>query len=116
VQSLSRGQIYKAGLVAMIAADRDLWLLDEPFASGMDPHGIDMFKQYTRDAARRGRTIIYTTQLLDTAERFSDHLCVMETGEVRAFESLDNLRARVKDQDHVLEEIFRQLREDGGRT
>ncbi|MBI3715025.1 MAG: ABC transporter ATP-binding protein, partial [Betaproteobacteria bacterium] len=33
VQTLSRGQIYKTALVAMIAADRDLWLLDEPFAS-----------------------------------------------------------------------------------
>jgi ABC-2 type transport system ATP-binding protein len=113
MQSLSRGQIYKAGLVAMIAADRDVWLLDEPFASGMDPHGIDMFKRHAREAARRGRTIIYTTQLLDIAERFSDRLCLMESGEVRAFEPLEALRARVKDQDHVLEELFRQLRENG---
>src|SRR5688572_12400890 len=46
VGSLSRGQSYKAGLVALLAADREVWLLDEPFASGMDPHGIDMFKRY----------------------------------------------------------------------
>jgi len=38
VHSLSRGQLYKAGLTALIAADREVWLLDEPFASGMDPH------------------------------------------------------------------------------
>ena len=41
VGSLSRGQAYKAALVAMLAADREVWLLDEPFSSGMDPHGID---------------------------------------------------------------------------
>jgi ABC-type multidrug transport system ATPase subunit len=115
VQTLSRGQIYKTGLVAMIAADRDVWLLDEPFASGMDPHGIDMFKQHAREASRRGRTIIYTTQLLDIAERFSDRLCLLEAGGVRAFDSLESLRARVTDKDNVLEELFRQLRE-GGHT
>ena len=115
VQTLSRGQIYKTGLVAMIAADRDVWLLDEPFASGMDPHGIDMFKRHAREASRRGRTIIYTTQLLDIAERFSDRLCLLEAGGVRAFDSLESLRARVTDKDNVLEELFRQLRE-GGHT
>ena len=35
--SLSRGQTYKASLIALLAADPDLWMLDEPFASGMDP-------------------------------------------------------------------------------
>ena len=114
IASLSRGQIYKAGLVAMIAADREVWLLDEPFASGMDPHGIDMFKQHAREAAKRGRTIIYTTQLLDIAERFSDRLCLLSAGEVRAYDSLENLRTRVEDKDNVLEELFRQLREGGG--
>jgi len=99
--------------VAMIAADCDVWLLDEPFASGMDPHGIDLFKDHARAAAQRGRTIIYTTQLLDIAERFSSRVCLLEDGEVRAFDSVENLRARAQDKDHVLEELFRQLREGG---
>jgi len=111
VQSLSRGQAYKAGLVSMIAADPEVWLLDEPFASGMDPHGIDAFKQCARLAASRGRTIIYSTQLLDVAERFSDLVCVIHKGEVRAFDTLQKLRERSIDKENVLEEIFRQLRE-----
>jgi putative spermidine/putrescine transport system ATP-binding protein len=40
VHSLSRGQLYKAGLVAMLAADRELWLLDEPFASAWIRRGL----------------------------------------------------------------------------
>jgi ABC-type multidrug transport system ATPase subunit len=111
VSSLSRGQAYKAGLVAMMAADRELWLLDEPFASGMDPHGIDAFKQRAREAAARGRTVIYSTQLLDVAERFSDRVCVIHKGELHAFDTLDRLRERAGDKDNVLEEMFRQLRE-----
>jgi ABC-type multidrug transport system ATPase subunit len=110
VVTLSRGQSYKAGLVALIAADREVWLLDEPFASGMDPHGIDMFKRLARAAAERGRTIIYSTQLLDIAERFSDRVCVIHKGEVRAFDTLEGLRARAEDKNNVLTELFRQLR------
>lgn len=111
VNSLSRGQAYKTALVALIAADPEVWLLDEPFASGMDPHGIDAFKRYARAAAARGRTVLYSTQLLDIAERFSDRVCVIHKGEVRAFDSLSQLRERAQDKDNVLEELFRQLRD-----
>jgi ABC-type multidrug transport system ATPase subunit len=110
VLSLSRGQLYKAGLVAMLAADRDLWLLDEPFASGMDPHGIEAFKREARAAAGRGRIVVYTTQILDIAERFSDRVCVIDKGEVRAFDTLENLRRHAQDKDNVLQEMFRLLR------
>jgi ABC-type multidrug transport system ATPase subunit len=111
VASLSRGQSYKAALVAMIAADREVWMLDEPFASGMDPHGIDAFKRHARDAAARGRTIIYTTQILDVAERFSDRVCVIHRGAIHAFDTLERLRQGARDKDNVLAEMFRELRE-----
>ena len=112
VNSLSRGQAYKTALVALIAAGRDLWLLDEPFASGMDPHGIDAFKRHARAAAAQGSIILYSTQLLDVAERFSDRVCVIHKGEIRAFDTLTRLREGAQDKDNVLEELFRQLRDD----
>jgi ABC-type multidrug transport system ATPase subunit len=112
VNSLSRGQLYKAGLVAMLAADRDVWLIDEPFASGMDPQGINEFKRHARNAADRGRTILYSTQLLDVAERFSDRVCVLNKGRVWAFDTLATLRQRAGGKDNVLDELFRQLREE----
>lgn len=111
VGSLSRGQSYKAALVAMLAADPEVWLLDEPFASGMDPHGIDAFKRHARDAANRGHTILYSTQLLDVAERFSDRVCVIHNGSIHAFDTLERLRERAHDKGNVLAEMFRQLRE-----
>jgi ABC-type multidrug transport system ATPase subunit len=111
VGSLSRGQAYKAALVALVAADREVWLLDEPFSSGMDPHGIDAFKRHAREAANRGRTILYSTQLLDVAERFSDRVCVIHKGAIHAFDTLERLRERASDKSNVLAEMFRQLRE-----
>lgn len=109
LQSLSRGQLYKAALVALIAANPELWLLDEPFASGMDPHGINSFKRLAREAAGAGRTIIYTTQILDVVEKFSDRVCILHQGEVRAFDPVTQLEQN--GQSAGLEQIFNALRE-----
>ncbi|MBI2929201.1 MAG: ABC transporter ATP-binding protein [Verrucomicrobia bacterium] len=110
---LSRGQRYKAALVALLTVDPEVWLLDEPFASGMDPLGINASKQHARAAAARGRTVLYSTQILDLAERFSDRVCVIHRGQVRAFDSVANLEARKQTNAGALEELFRQLRAEG---
>jgi len=112
VHTLSRGQIFKTGLVALLAVDPEVWLLDEPMASGMDPHGLSAFREHARRAAGRGRTILYSTQILDVAERFSDRVCVIHQGEIRAFDTLASLRSRATDKANVLTELFRSLREE----
>jgi ABC-type multidrug transport system ATPase subunit len=111
-ESLSRGQRYKGALAALMAVDPEVWLLDEPFASGMDPHGITTFKRRSREAAARGRTIIYSTQILDAAERFSDRVCIIYRGTVAAFDSVSNLRDASLPREDVLESIFDLLREE----
>ncbi len=113
IEFLSRGQTYKAALAGLIAVNPEVWLLDEPFASGMDPQGINVFKSSAREAVKNGATIIYTTQLLDLAERFADRICVLHDGELRAFDTVANLRSQVGTGDNFLEDLFRKLREDG---
>jgi ABC-type multidrug transport system ATPase subunit len=109
---LSRGQRYKAVLVALLAVSPDLWLLDEPFASGMDPTGISAFKRLARQAAANGKTVIYSTQILDAAERFSDRICVLHGGKVRAFQETSALRADPGPDASALDDLFRRLREE----
>jgi ABC-type multidrug transport system ATPase subunit len=111
LRTLSRGQRYKAALAAFIAADPELWLVDEPFASGMDPLGISAFKRHSRDAAARGRTVIYSTQILDAAERFSDRVGIIYRGSVVAFDSVANLEDANLPRGSVLEGIFKLLKE-----
>jgi len=67
--TMSRGQLYKSELAAMFVVDPELWILDEPMASGMDPMGIAAFKKAAREAVARGRTVVYTTQILEIAEK-----------------------------------------------
>jgi ABC-2 type transport system ATP-binding protein len=109
--TLSRGQSYKAALAALLAADPELLMFDEPFASGMDPRGLTAFRRRARDAAGRGRTVLYTTQILELAESFSDRVMIIHRGKVHAFASVNRLRTELAAKGNVLEEIFSQLHE-----
>jgi ABC-type multidrug transport system ATPase subunit len=111
--TLSRGQMYKAALVALLAVDPDLWMFDEPFASGMDPRGLTAFRRHAVAAAGRGRTVIFTTQILELAESFSDRVCIVHRGRIHAFDSVERLRARTfEPAGRVLEAIFEELHEE----
>lgn len=113
METLSRGQSYKAALCALLAADPELWMFDEPFASGMDPRGLTAFRRHVHDAAARGRVVLYTTQILEVAERFSDAVCIIHQGNLHAFDRVDRLQAQIAEGDAgVLEAVFRQLHEE----
>lgn len=92
--SLSRGQLYKASLVTLVALDRELWLVDEPFGSGIDPRGLAAFRRHSRAATKRGRTIIYTTQILEMVESFADCIGTLSDGRLKVFQSMDEFRGQ----------------------
>lgn len=109
--SMSRGQLYKSALAALLIVDPELWILDEPFASGMDPMGIALFKQAAREAASRGRTVVYTTQILAIAEKFSDWITILDHGGLRLNGRLSDLAARAGDSS--LESLLFSLTDSG---
>lgn len=110
--TLSRGQAYKGALAALLAVDPEVWMFDEPFASGMDPAGLNAFRKQARDAVGHGRTVLFTTQILSLAE-FADRVCVLHQGRVHTFEWIDQLRDRRASGDATgtLERLFAQLQE-----
>ncbi|MFM2091755.1 MAG: hypothetical protein RLZZ127_2244, partial [Planctomycetota bacterium] len=109
----SRGQAYKAALAALVLADPELWLLDEPFASGMDPQGMLVLKERARVAAAAGATIVYTTQILEIAERFADRLVVLDHGRVGLVLERHELAAMPADGPGSLGDRLRVYREQG---
>ncbi len=113
LEYLSRGQAYKAELVSLMAVNPELWLIDEPFASGMDPLGLRALRERVRAAAAEGRTIIYTTQILPMAESFSDLVCVLDRGALAAFDTAAEIRTRGAATGN-LEALFAQLAEESG--
>ena len=109
--NLSRGQLYKAAFAALLAVQPELWLLDEPFASGLDPQGLAMVKQHARTATAAGATILYTTQILEIAEKFADLLVVLDHGQLRATYTRAELAALPATGPDCLESRLRQFRE-----
>ncbi len=108
---LSRGQLYKCALTALFAVNPELWLLDEPLASGLDPQGIATFKQRARTHAAGGGTILYTTQILEIAAKFSDLLVVLDHGGVALTMTRSDLDALPPEGPDSLESRLRQFRE-----
>jgi ABC-type multidrug transport system ATPase subunit len=108
--SLSRGQTYKAALAAVLALDPELRLLDEPFASGMDPRGLALLCEEARSTSSRGRTTLFSTQILEVAERFADRICILHDGQIRAFGTLEELRQKAGVEES-LEDLFILLHE-----
>lgn len=105
---LSRGQRTKMAMAAMIALDRELWLIDEPFASGVDPLGMKAFKKHVREATRRGNIVIYTTQILEIAETFADYIVVLNRGRMVAHGTIDEIR-EASSGEKSLQGFFEQL-------
>ena len=106
-RQLSRGQSYKAVLAGFVAADPEVWFVDEPFASGMDPRGLNCFKRFARTATARGRTIIFTTQIIEVAEQFAHRICILNKGRIELFETVAKMQGSA-----AYNTLLPQLRED----
>lgn len=104
---LSRGQLWKAGLGCVAAIEPELWLVDEPFASGMDALGMGAFRRLARHLADQGGTVIYTTQMVEMAAGFSDYLCVIREGEMKLWASSDEVRKRLAADPDGVENLLR---------
>ena len=108
---LSRGQMYKALLSAAISLDVDLWVFDEPFASGMDPSGLTNFRKHVKAGALRGRTIVYTMQIPEVVEGFCDKICILDRGKVIAYDTVDSITKSNSEGKKSLYDFFAEIKE-----
>lgn len=112
VGSLSRGQAWKIGLAAVALVEPEVWLVDEPFASGMDAIGLGCFRRLASQLASQGSTVIYTTQLVELAAGFSDWIGVLRGGTLAHWESTKALRANMKRGTEEVELLLKGLRQE----
>lgn len=108
--TLSRGQLWKAFMACAAAVEPELWLVDEPFASGMDVIGMGVFRRLARRLADEGSTIVYTTQMVDLAADFSDHVCVLRQGRIVLWETSAKVKEMIRATPEGQENVLRGLR------
>jgi ABC-type multidrug transport system ATPase subunit len=112
--AMSRGQAYKSALAGLVTVDPELWIFDEPLASGMDPMGIAVFKKEARAATKRRRTVVFTTQILEIAEKFADRICVLDHGGLRLDRRMGEEGSA--EEEGKLEELLLRLRDSEEQT
>ena len=94
VRVLSKGQRAKLGLLAAQAHRPDLLLLDEP-SSGLDPIvRNDILTAVIRTVADEGRTVFFSSHLLEEIERVSDHVAMLHQGRLVLYGPLDRIKAQ----------------------
>src|SRR5215471_10617292 len=76
VDALSKGMQQKVQFVATIVHDPEILILDEVF-SGLDPINTALVKDYLMDFRKRGKTIVFSTHVLEQAEKLCDEICLM---------------------------------------
>jgi ABC-2 type transport system ATP-binding protein len=80
IDELSRGMQQKVQFIGCLVHDPDLVILDEPF-SGLDPINAQALKDAVVELKARGKTVIFSTHLMDNAERLCDSVCIIARGE-----------------------------------
>jgi len=76
---LSKGMQQKVQFIATVLHEPELLILDEPF-SGLDPVNTQVMKDTVVDLARRGTTILFSTHIMEQAERLCDAVCIIARG------------------------------------
>lgn len=79
-KDMSKGMAQKVQLLSAIAHDPEFYILDEPF-SGLDPVNQKILEDMVREIAQRGRTIIFSTHVMEHAERLCDRIILMGRGQ-----------------------------------
>ncbi|HET9425846.1 MAG TPA: ATP-binding cassette domain-containing protein [Gemmatimonadaceae bacterium] len=80
VDELSRGMQQKVQFIATLLHDPELVVLDEPF-SGLDPINAQALKDAVIELRARGKTVIFSTHVMENAERMCDAVCIIARGE-----------------------------------
>jgi ABC-2 type transport system ATP-binding protein len=83
LDSLSKGNQQKVQYIATILHDPDVLLMDEPFV-GLDPVNVAMLKSAFLEMRDRGKTIVFSTHQLETAEALCDSVAIIDHGQIIA--------------------------------
>ena len=93
VNALSKGQKARAGLLVALAYRPELLVLDEP-SSGLDPIvRRDILGAVIRTVANDGRTVLFSSHLLDEVETVADHVAIINAGRIVLDSTMDATRA-----------------------
>ena len=106
ITSYSKGMKQKVLLISSLIHNPDILFLDEPL-SGLDANSVMVFKEIMSHLARQGKTIFYSSHIMEVVEKISDRIILINNGSIVADGTFDQLKDQSKE--GSLEDIFNQL-------
>ena len=101
----SKGMKQKVMIICAFIVDPELYIIDEPFL-GLDPLGIQSMLDLMVEKRNENRTVLISTHILATAERYCDRFIILHKGEIVAFGNLEELREQTGLKDKTLDDIY----------
>ena len=109
--NFSKGMKQKVMIICAFVIDPSLFIVDEPFL-GLDPLAISDLIELLAEEKAKGKSILMSTHVLDSAEKMCDSFVILHKGQVRAKGNLAQLREEFSLPEASLNEIYLALTEE----
>ena len=103
IESFSHGMKQKVALIAALSHDPKILIMDEPFV-GLDPKAVFDTKELMREMVKDGKTIFFSTHILDVAEKLCTKVAIIKKGKIMKVGSMREVKG-----DKSLENVFLEL-------
>ena len=107
IYSYSHGMKQKIALIAALSHDPKVLVMDEPFV-GLDPTAVYDVKQVMQEMVKEGKTIFFSTHILDVAEKLCSRVAIIKNGKIMAQGSMAEIKGNTS-----LEDVFLELDKEG---
>lgn len=101
IEELSKGNQQKIQFISTILHDPEFIILDEPF-SGLDPVNTNMLREIILEMKGKGKVIIFSTHLMDFAEKMCDHIAMIDSGNIILNGALPEIKKKYSQKNIVL--------------
>ena len=103
IDSYSHGMKQKIVLISALVHEPKILIMDEPFV-GLDPKAVFDIKEVLNEMIKEGKTIFYSTHILDVAEKLCSRVAIIKNGKLVKCGSMEEIKG-----DTSLEEVFMEL-------
>ncbi|WP_411502505.1 ABC transporter ATP-binding protein [Brevibacillus centrosporus] len=107
IQSFSHGMRQKIMIMGVLVHHPEVWILDEPL-TGLDPKSSFTLKEMMREHADSGRTVFFSTHVLEVAEKLCDRVAIINKGKILFCGTFPEMQQHFQS-NHSLESLFLEL-------
>ena len=103
ISTFSHGMKQKVALIAAFSHNPDILIMDEPFV-GLDPKAVFDMKEIMKKMCKEGKTILFSTHILEVAEKLCDRVAIIKQGKIVKVGSMKEIKG-----DKSLESVFLEV-------